>query len=294
MPFKTFDERVTAHLDQLSAAEQRVVRVFRDNREEVLFASAASLAAKAETSDATVVRATKALGFKGMDELRRSIAEELKQNSSLNSRLAKTLKQAHGDLGVSLGLTIDSHLDAIGNIRRDLPVNLFEDAISLIAGAKRVATFGIGPSGALATYFAIQLERLGIDAMAMEHTGRLFADDLHKLRSGDVVVAMAYTRVYRELAVLLDEADRLGIPKIIVTDSLGGKLRQRVNLVLSVERGRADLLSMHTATLGALEALLVGLAVKRPERAARSLEALNRLRNEIEAEQPRHLKEGNR
>lgn len=293
MTFMNFDERVTAHLDRMSAAEQRVARMFQENREEVLFASAASLAAKAETSDATVVRATKALGFKGMDELRRSIAEEIK-NASLSSRLAETLREAHGDLGASFNLTLDIHLNAIGNIRRDLPVALFEEAVSLLTVARRIVIFGIGPSGALAMYFAMQLERLGVQTMTMTQTGRLFADDLHRLRSGDMVVAMAYSQVYRELAVLLDEADRLKLPKIVVTDSLGGTLRPRVNLVLPVERGRADMLSMHTATLGALEALLVGLAVRLPEQATRSLETLNRLRSEIGDEHPRQSKAGER
>jgi DNA-binding MurR/RpiR family transcriptional regulator len=283
--FMNFDERVAAHLGRMSAAEQRVARVFQENREEVLFASAAALATKAATSDATVVRATKALGFKGMDELRRSIAEELKQNASLSSRLAETLREARNDLGASFNLVIDTHLDALGNIRRDLSVGLFEEAVSLIAGARRVVIFGIGPSGALALYFAMQLERLGLDAMTMTQTGRLFADDLHRLRSGDVLIAMAYSQIYRELDVLLDEGDRLGIAKIVVTDSLGGSLRPRVDIVLPVERGRADMLSMHTATLGALEALLVGIAVKRPESAMQSLESLNRLRGEIGAEE---------
>ncbi|MFD2031456.1 hypothetical protein ACFSKM_16300 [Ancylobacter dichloromethanicus] len=60
----------------MSPAEQRVARVLLDAREEVLVASAASLAAKAETSDATVVRTVKSLGFEGMDELRRLLAAE--------------------------------------------------------------------------------------------------------------------------------------------------------------------------------------------------------------------------
>src|ERR1700730_6722391 len=41
----------------------RVARFFQENREEVLVASASALASKIGTSDATVVRATKALGI---------------------------------------------------------------------------------------------------------------------------------------------------------------------------------------------------------------------------------------
>ncbi|MGK3808240.1 hypothetical protein ABI003_15270, partial [Enterococcus faecium] len=53
----TFDKRVADRFERMSPAEQRVIRFFQENREEVLIASAAALAAKAKTSDATIVRA---------------------------------------------------------------------------------------------------------------------------------------------------------------------------------------------------------------------------------------------
>ena len=52
-------------------------------------------------------------------------------------------------------------------------------------------------------------------------------------------------------------------------------------MVLRVERGRADMLSLHTATLALVEALLVGMAVRRPEAAMASLRSLNALRKEV-------------
>src|SRR5256885_17271783 len=93
---RAFDERVIASLDGLSAAEAQVARFFRENREEVLVASAAALASRIGTSDATVVRAAKALGYAGLDELRRQLADELRQNLSPASRLARTLGEVGG------------------------------------------------------------------------------------------------------------------------------------------------------------------------------------------------------
>ena len=95
---------------------------------------------------------------------------------------------------------------------------------------------------------------------------------------------MAYTHVYRELAVLLNVADRHQLKKVLITDSLAAKLGQRVDLVLPVARGRADMLSLHTATLGLIEALLVGVAANNPQAAVRSLESLNALRREVVGE----------
>jgi DNA-binding MurR/RpiR family transcriptional regulator len=91
----------------------------------------------------------------------------------------------------------------------------------------------------------------------------------------------AYSRVYRELAALLDQADRRGVTSILFTDTLAPKLCNRIDLILPVARGRADMLSMHTATLGLIEALLVGIATKRPAKTMASLKNLNELRAQL-------------
>jgi DNA-binding MurR/RpiR family transcriptional regulator len=284
MPFASFDETVAVHLDQMSPSEQRVARVFLEAREEVLVASAASLALKAQTSDATVVRTVKSLGFSGLDELRQVLAAELKQSLTIASRLTETLRDVGDNLQAAFDRTLDIHRDAIEKLRRDVSAEMFSAAVETLTRAKRVAVFGIGPSSAISTYFTTQLGRFGIDTICLSHTGLLFADDLRKLRKGDVLIALAYTHVYRELAVLLNEADRHGLKKLLITDSLASKLRRRVDLILPVARGRADMLSMHTATLGLIEALLVGLAVKNSQGTVRSLEALNALREEVVGE----------
>jgi hypothetical protein len=49
------------------------------------------------------------------------------------------------------------------------------------------------------------------------------------------------------------------------------------------------MLSMHTATLGFIEALLVGVAAKRPDETLASLKALNEARQKL-AGQPMNLR----
>ena len=133
----------------------------------------------------------------------------------------------------------------------------------------------------MADYFSIQLGRFGIDSLSLTQTGLLLADGMQKFRKGDLLVIFAYGRVYRELAVLLNQANRCSMTRILFSDTLGPKLRNRVDLVLPVARGRADMLSMHTATLALIEGLLVGLATERPKETIANLESLNKLRTEL-------------
>ena len=233
IPEQTFDQRVEACLPLMSTAERRVARFFQENRTDVLMDSAAVVAAKVSTSDATVVRTTRSLGFSGLDELRRLIAAELRGELSQADRLANTLQDVGDDLHRAFSATLNIHLKALEDLRRDVPAPLFKAAVARIAEARRILVFGIGPSSALADYFTIQLGRFGLDAASLTHTGLLFADDLQKLRKGDLVIMLAYGRVYAELAALLDRAKRLGLRKILMTDTLLTLLQGHKNLNFS-------------------------------------------------------------
>jgi len=277
----TFDHRLANLAKSVSPAVDRVARFFQANPEEVLLASASSLAKQTGTSDATVIRTAQALGFSGMEELRRTLANELREAPTPARRVVRTLDGLGNDLDSAFRLTMDIHQSSLDALRRDISSDVYRSVIDSIVEARRVFIFGIGPSSSMADYFKIQLRRFGVGAASLTQTGLLLADGLQQLEHGDLIVLFAYGRVYRELAVVLDEADRVGINRILVTDTLEQELSARVNHTLSVARGRADLLSMHTATIALIEALLVGVAMKIPQQAISNLERLDSLRSAI-------------
>jgi DNA-binding MurR/RpiR family transcriptional regulator len=123
-----------------------------------------------------------------------------------------------------------------------------------------------------------QLARCGLDTDSLTDTGILFADDVQKLRKGDLLFILAYGRIYSELAVLLYEVRQHQIESLLVTGTLAAN---KMDLILPVPRGRAEMLSMHTAILALIEALLVGVASQRPAQTLASLEELNELRQRL-------------
>jgi DNA-binding MurR/RpiR family transcriptional regulator len=275
---ETFAARLAARDIELSPAEREVATYFAAQREEVLVASAVDLAHKIGTSDATVIRTAKALGFTGLDDLRRQLAQELRASMSPAVRLTRTLGSVNDERVSPFELAIDTHRQAIDRLRSDISPALFEAAVERITAAARVFVFGLGPSSAIATYFVIQLRRFGIEADGLTHSGLLLADGLHRLRTGDALVILAYSRVYEELDALLRRAKALKIRPILLTDTLGPALRGRADPILSVARGNARGFSTHTATLGLIEALLIGIAAARPAETVSQLKELNDLR----------------
>jgi DNA-binding MurR/RpiR family transcriptional regulator len=276
-----FADRAALASSQLSAAERDALHFFEENREEVLVSSAAALAAKIGTSDATVIRTAQALGYAGLDDLRRHLADELRLSLSPAARLTRTLRALSNDEGSVLKSVVDIHLQGLEKLKTDVKSGRFDAAIEILSQADRVMVFGLGPSSALADYFAIQLGRFGVESRIVAQTGVLFADDLHRLKKNDAVVILAYTRVYRELESLLARAEKVGAHTILLTDSLGDTLGKQVDLVLPVARGNTEWFSTHTGTLGLIEALLIGLAAKKPSETVAQLKTLNQLRSEL-------------
>ena len=277
----TLEQRIEDQFDRMSPAEQRVAVFFQENREQVLIASAAVLAAKTNTSDATILRTARTLGFSGLEDLRQTLANELRESISPAERLTRTLGEVGSTLPDAFAVTMEIHRQSLDGVCRAITPEHFAQAVRTIIAAQRVLVFGLGPSSAIATYFVVQLRRFGLDAAGLSNSGLLFADDLRMLRAGDLIIILAYGRVYTELALLLDEIARQKLRSLLLTDTLAAKLRHRVDQILPVARGRAETLSMHTATLGLIEALLVGIAMERPEQTTESLRSLSELRTRL-------------
>jgi DNA-binding MurR/RpiR family transcriptional regulator len=154
-------------------------------------------------------------------------------------------------------------------------------AVAALHPAQRILVFGIGPSASLARYIAVLLGRSGRAARALDATGIALADQLLDLRHGDALLVLAYGRSYREVVTIFAEARRLGLPIVLVTDSLDRSLARHADVVVPARRGHARKVALHGATLVALEAIALGLAAARGDRAVATLERLNDLRAAI-------------
>lgn len=286
-----FDQRVQAALGRLSPAEARMAAFFTAHKEAVVLNSALQIAEAAGTSDATVVRTARSLGYAGLPDLREDILAELTGAASPARLLSRTLDATAGTPAAILDHVLDLHEDALTTLRHPDLGAAFARALALIAGAGMRHVFGIGPSGAIAEYAALQFNRIGLRSQPLTGAGVTLADRLIWLAPGDVVVALAYAPLYREVSVVLDKAAEVGAKVVLISDSLGPLVGARVDTVLSVPRGRSGHLALHSATLLLVEALALGLAARDRDGAITSLDALSRLRGQIDRD---WLKRGTR
>jgi DNA-binding MurR/RpiR family transcriptional regulator len=276
-----FEERLRRLERFLSPAALRVARFIDRNRVSVVANSAAELARSIGTSDATVVRTVQALGYAGLAELRQSLAASLDGRSTPADHLRSTLVDTGEDVDRAVALVLGIHQAAIAALNAPAVRAAISAGVGVLHPAERILIFGIGPSAPLARYVSMLLRRNGRETDVLDATGLGLADQLLDLRSGDGLIVLAYGRPYREVRAVIEQARRLDLVIVLVTDSLAPSLARHARAVIPAQRGQAGQVSLHAATLAALEALVLGLAACDRERALRSLERLNDLRADV-------------
>lgn len=278
---QSLSERIDAALPTMSPAEQKMASFFKNQKETVLLCSAAEISAKAGTSDATVVRTARSLGFEGLAGLREAILADLK-GSGPESRLSRTLEDLGQDPGGALGLVLRAHRESLEVMSSSAFAEAFAKAVKILFSARRRFVFGIGPSGSVAEYASLQFNRLGLPTSALSNSGIGLADQLISLEKGDVIMMIAHAPVYREVTVVLEQAQAHEVPVVLVGDSLFPHVSDQIAELLPVSRGRADHLSMHGATIVLVEAMIVALAAEDSEAALSSLSKFGALRGAID------------
>ena len=273
-----FGTRLAERGSSLPPACRRVAHHIDRNRASVLASSANDLAAASGTSDATVIRAVQALGFAGLGALKQALLAAVERPSTLADDMRRTLGDVGQDTGRAVTIVLEAHEEALVGLRSPAARERIVAAVSVLHPAQRIAVFGIGPSAALGTYVATLLARIGRRSLSLNVTGAMLADQLLDLHPGDSLLALAYGRAYSEVVTVLDEARRLALPIVLVTDSLDRKLSRLATVILPARRGRADRVALHGAALVCLEALILGLAAADKAAAITARERLQRLR----------------
>jgi DNA-binding MurR/RpiR family transcriptional regulator len=278
----SLQERVAARFDTLTATERRVAQYFAEHPQEVAFASAEELARAVGTSDASIVRTAKSLGFEGLPGLKRVLQTHLETLLTPANRLHNSLDaMTDGPAGVLAG-TLAERTDLLTDTQRTLDPAAFGEAVALICQARETLVCGIAALGGIAEDFALRLTRIGRRARTATATGFRLADELLPLTADDTVVVIAHNRLSREVRVTLSHANRVGARVILLTDTLGEMLRDHSDVVLSAPIGRPAMFSSHSTTLVALEALVLAVADTDRDHALRAITEMNRLREQLD------------
>jgi DNA-binding MurR/RpiR family transcriptional regulator len=280
---KSLQQRVADAFDGLSPAERGVAAYMRDHPYEIAYASAEAIGNQTGTSDATVIRTVKALGYAGLPELRRKVAAALVMLAQPSALLHRRVESLPSGPTSALDRTFGEAIEMLEETRRLLTADRFAEAVEMIASARTTVSFGMGPSRLASQYLTLRLTRLGLSARTMLDSGYQLADGLLGLAPGDVVVIFAPAELFRELEVILDAAGEARAKVILISDPgtrhpLAPKLVPRVAVSLHASLSASGAARAFVSAVVIVDALVLALAATNEPRALETSKRLNSFR----------------
>ena len=269
---------------RLSSAARRLLDYIEQHPNAVLVSSALDLAARIDSSDATVIRAIQSLGFDGLPHLKTVIAEKLDRGVRTPvEKVGVTLSELKKERSrTPFQLVIESYAKMLNLLALSPLSEQLEAAVRLLNDADRIGLYGGGPPNRLAQQTATHLARIGRASFVMEDSGHAFADQILGLQPGDVVILIAYGKVLGESLLIKTELQRVGGRLVVITDNPGGRLAEGAEAVLEVPRTEVGNMTLYGTILLTLETMVLSLTKQNPERAMATARRLRDLRDELQ------------
>ena len=202
--------------------------------------SSQQLANEAGVSQSSVVKFAQKLGYKGFPALKLALSEALAsqyewvggepRKSQPESPSVPIHNQIRGDdplrlVGEKLIKENTAAMYATLNVNSEEKLH---ECVAMLRSARRIILTGIGASGLVAQNFAWKLMKIGFNAAAVRDMHALLAT-VQASSPDDLLLAISYTGVRRELNLAADEMLRVGGKVLAITGFTPNALQQRAS-----------------------------------------------------------------
>jgi DNA-binding MurR/RpiR family transcriptional regulator len=212
-----FVERIEANQERLTEADQRVLAVLLHDRMAGTYLPARTVASRAGVHESTAGRLAAKLGFEGYRQMRAALQSELSQERGPASAMANRLSRMGGS--PTLEALVGSELGVLAELPRQVTQQQVTAAATMLAGARRIILFGSSHAGSLAEMMGARLVRAGYDALVLKHVDWSAAQELVRLDSRDVLVAIEFRQASRGLKTLARLFGEIGAGILAITDT---------------------------------------------------------------------------
>jgi DNA-binding MurR/RpiR family transcriptional regulator len=281
-PVDTLVATVRGVLPSLTPAARTVARLILDDPGMVARSTITELSAASGTSEATIVRTARVLGFAGYPQLRLALAA---------ASAARPLDRlVPGDLAPD-----DPLSDVILKVSRaeaeaikDTVAQLTSDRLGLvveaIVAARRVDVYGVGASGLVASDMTQKLLRIGMASNAFTDA-HLALTSAAVLREGDVAVGVSTSGETPDVLVPLRHARAAGATTVAITNNPRSTMAGLVDhLLISAGREtafRPGALASRISQLLVVDCIFVGVAQRTFDSSQGALQATRKALEEF-------------
>lgn len=218
---------VQSKLKMLTESERKVATYVLENYKDILNLTVTELAEKSNSSDASVVRFCRSVGYKGYQEFKISLAQDtILPYKHFNSVLEET------DTPVEIiNKVIKSEIAVLEETLNVLDPKELEKAAKVIMNGNRVSFFGCGGSIIVAMDAMHKFLKIGVQCFAQMDID-VQAMEAALLNKGDVAIGISHSGSNRSVIKCLKLAKENGATTIALTTQGKSPIQKHCDIVL--------------------------------------------------------------
>ncbi|MFC4768046.1 MurR/RpiR family transcriptional regulator [Effusibacillus consociatus] len=266
--------RIRAAYSGLSPKFQAVAAHILENPRDVVHLSINQLAEVTGCAEATIFRLCKQLGFRGYQDLKIALAQEVVEQPLQN--IHEEISQ-DDDMMTIASKVFQANVVGLTDTLHVLEPESLHEAIALLKEAKRVEFYGTGGSGAMALDAYHKFMRTGISCIA--HTdSHLQIMSARLLGEGGVVIGFSHSGSNKDILAACKVAKESGAKTIAITSYRKSPLSQLADVTLYTSTRetsfRTEAMSARIAQLSIIDTLYIGLSLFRQEETLQNLQKI--------------------
>lgn len=246
----------------LSKTHKRIADIILSRPNEVITMSITEVAALAKTSETTVMRFLREIGFDSYQFFKVSLAQEIVNRSA---------KAFYEDIDEKDSISlikkkiISSTIVAIEDLDHLLQDSALEQVVNLMKEANRIIFAGVGASGAIAMDAFHKFIRLGLNSV-LSSDSHIFSILCANSTKSDVIFAISHSGESREIIDAIEFAKNNGSKIVSMTSYPNSTLAKMSDFVLlsstKETKYRSDAMTSRIVQCVIIDTLYVALALR--------------------------------
>ncbi len=278
MSKQDFMSDMTSKYGKMSKSQRIIASYISDHYDQAVFMTAAELGKTLRISESTVVRFAMMLGYEGYPEFQDALEEWVK--NQLTDMQKSGIRFANSTQSEVLQSVLQSDMEKIHDTLVHMDPSAFDTAIDIILRAKRVYISGIRSCEPLAEFLSFYLSMVRSDVFCLKTTSMSETfEQMIRIGEKDAFIGISFPRYSMRTLKAMEFANDRNAKIISITDTIHSPMCMYSSCNLLARSDMVSIVDSLVAPLSVINALVVGLCMRRPAEVKNSLHTLEEVWN---------------
>lgn len=266
--------RINANYKKMSKGQKLISEYIINNYDKAAFMTASKLGEKVGVSESTVVRFANALGYDGYPKFQKALQELIRTKLTTIQRMEMS---SETEPSMILNNVLKADMNNIRLTIDEVNSETFEKVIDSFLRASNIYVLGLRSAAPLAQFMGYYLNFIFNNVRIVTSGVNDIFEQLIHINSEDLLIGISYPRYASRTIEAMAFAKDRGTTTVALTDSLLSPLTSYSDYTLLARSDMASFVDSLVAPLSLINALIVGIGIKKGPQVASGFSTLERM-----------------